>query len=78
MIDDHKKAQELIEQMKKHLPLPLYAGNALLHMLQKKGGCRLNLNNDCTSKMSSTREMMAASCVLWMDWRVIKQRMCAP
>ena len=37
MIDDSKKAQELIEQMKKHLPLPIYAGNMLLHMLQKKG-----------------------------------------
>ena len=37
MIDDRKKAQELIKQMKKHLPLPIYAGKTLLHMLQKKG-----------------------------------------
>ncbi len=37
MIDDRKKTQRLIEQIKTCLPLPIYAGNALLHMLQKKG-----------------------------------------
>jgi hypothetical protein len=37
MIDDHQEADELIARMKGHLPLSIYAGNRLIHMLEKKG-----------------------------------------
>lgn len=37
MIDDPQTTQALLEQMQQQLPIPIYAGNMLLRLLEKNG-----------------------------------------
>lgn len=37
MIDDYEATMELLEEMKAHLPIPVYAGNPFIRMMREKG-----------------------------------------
>jgi hypothetical protein len=37
MIDDYEITMELIEEMKAHLPIPVYAGSPFIRMMREKG-----------------------------------------
>jgi hypothetical protein len=37
MIDDYEDTMELIEQMKAHVPISVYPGNAFIRMMREKG-----------------------------------------